>query len=425
MKRTILFTIIIVLYLSTGINAQPDENIIWSKFQYPIYELFTGPDTNFIYGNQWTRNRFVKIDANTGDIIDSVYLGSIFGFSKDYKYIYVRGNYIGTIKKLDISTYEIVDSIDNYQDIYGRIKDVKLTNDGRLIVSLIDDNYAFAILNEEDFEITFKQLKAELGEYFNYPTQIATSPKNDYFILDQYYKKFNQQTNQWEPWDEVHVWDLKKLKPIGKILFKGAIDIFDIFTFSPDGEYVFIRDSVLNIYETSNFNLIKRIDAITGIDFTFDGKYFVINYIKHKPYETYIGFYDYKSFEQICDQKSDTERSPLFVKLSIDNKYIFTSDVANAKFTKYKTCLQNTNIIEDKENNYEILVNSNKIIISGIAFQNPDEINYTIIDIKGNIIQQGKANYEGQLIRIDISNLINGVYFIRFADYVHKFSVVR
>jgi len=424
--RTTLSILITLLLFSSAAQTQQDENIIWSKFQYPIQELFTGPDTNFIYANQWDLWRFVKIDANTGDIIDSVYnKGMICGLSKNGDFIFTRLGHLESIKKLDIMNYQEVDSIDNLQDckdgnpIFGkemaRVMGMKLTSDERLIVHLMDGKYAFIILDANNLEIKSKKLCSEISDSLLSIMDIAISNRNDYFICHQFYYWLDSTNMQFKSNVEVHVWDLKTIKPIGKILYYGPMSKFYIFTFSPDGEYVFIRDSVLHIYETGNFNLIKTMDATRCIDFTEDGKTFLINL---DPVMQYWNLFD---FNQICIQPT---HSTLTMKLSLDNKHLYKYNVAIHNLIKAESCLL-TDINEDpivSTGKIKIHQELNSLIIEGLETETIIlPLSYTIIDIKGNIIQQGAADYDGAHIRIDISNLINGVHFVKIGEKVLKF----
>ena len=430
MKYILLFTILSVLFISTVANAQADENIVWSKFQYPIQELFTGPDTNFIYANQWDLWRFVKIDVNTGDIIDSVYnKGMICGLSDNGNFIYTRLGHLESIKKLDIKSYQEVDSIDNLQDcndgnpLFGREKarvmGMKLSNDERLIVHLMDGKYAFIILDANNLEIQSKKLCSDISDSLISMKDIAISNRNDYFICHQLYYWLDSINMQFKSNVEVHVWDLQTLKPIGKTLYFGPMSKFYIFTFSPDGKYVFIRDSVLHIYETNNFELINTMNATRCIDFTEDGNSFLINL---DPIMQYWNIFD---FSIICTQPT---HSTLSMKLSLYDKYLYKYNAATHHLIKAESCLL-TDINENpivSTGKTKIHQELNSLIIEGLETETiVFPFLYTISDIKGNIIQQGEADYVGTLIRIDISNLINGVYFISFADYTHKFSVVR
>ena len=168
MKTNMIFFLIFLttIFLQQAKAGGTDTNVVWSSFMLPVNDIFNSPDGRFVYVNQYEDSRFSKIDAMTGVVIDSVIgKGLISGFSADWKYIYTHYGTFASIKKLDINTYQAVDSIDNLQDITEpnktfhtsvNVTDLKLSQDGRIFVAISYGKYMLAILNANNLEIIGK-----------------------------------------------------------------------------------------------------------------------------------------------------------------------------------------------------------------------------------------------------------------------------
>jgi hypothetical protein len=430
MKKFFVLIVIITAMWQIA-QAQPvpqDTNVAWSVFTMPIHEIFNSPDGKFIYCNQNDIPRFIKIDAMTGQIIDSVGgKGLISGFSPDWKFIYTHYSTFESIKKLDINTYKAVDSIDNMQDIKdtnfildkqfqhsGGLGDMKLTQDGRIIVSITYGKYILAILDANNLEIINKKLTSEVNDSLILASTLSVSPMNDYFVLQQDYQAYDKIKHQWFPWYKIYVWDLKTLKPI-KEIFNQCCLFYD-FKFSPDGKYFGLNyQGLLSIFNTENFSLYKQMNISHAIDFSNDSKNIAISIGSE------IHFYNLIDFSEICTQ---TAYSTITLKFSSDNKFIYDFSAATGNLAKSKACVE-TDVKElNPIKDVVLTVNpiTNELLIKNLIYGIYD---YKITDVKGRVLIAENIEILNEQGKINIKVLPNGIYFLSLNKVSYKFMVSR
>ncbi len=433
MKKYFAFLVIGFLTLFfTSMNAVQDSNVVWSTNIWPVNEIFNHPDSNFIFINQNQLKRFAKIDARTGIIVDSIYnKGMVMGISKDNKYLYTRGNTLESIKKLDINTFQAIDSIDMIGDVSEfnplfplsplvTIQDFKITNDNRILVTLLFGKYLFVVLDANNLEIINKKLTHSVSDNIFGAGSIAISPKNDLCVIQQLYQSLEQVPDP-PTWQKTIVWDMLKIQPTNKILAEvgAAGNNFQIFTFSPDGKYFFFRFDKLRIYDTKDFSIFKEIDATRCIDFTSNKDFFVINL------DPVLEYFNFSNFGLRCTQPIQSTGT---FKMSIDDKYvyIFIYDGSTYNLIKSKSCINYTTVVDNTVSTPKITLNlpENELLITDRSLMDI-LYSYSITNINGKIVQSGKLEMiEGQG-RIYLKDFQSGAYFLIINNISYKFIITR
>ncbi|MGA2296359.1 MAG: T9SS type A sorting domain-containing protein [FCB group bacterium] len=431
-KLILSFVMLFAICQVTEAQPKPQDDSAWSvNIGYGIYKIFPTPDGKYLYCNEDDLGRFVKIDALTGQVVDSIEgKGLIAAISQDWKYIYICYNLLKHIKKMDINSYQFIDSVDDMQDINGtyNLNDVKLTPDGQLIIGFYYGKYLLVFLDANNLEIKNKLLTTDYtrGLELIGVVNIDVSPKGDYFVADYGFSGADTVNHQPIPfdWDEDWVWDLKSLNPVKRI-FSDSILIdgyrwpLSEFKFSPDGNYFgMVRSDHSRIFNTNGFSLLKEMGISRTLDFDNTNKYLIASEGAN------LHFFALKDFTDICSQVA---YSTLTFDLSTDNRFIYDFSGATGNLTKSKSCIDNVSVKEIiPEKNPIIIFNptSNILILKELNFE--DNIyEYKIINIRGEVVAKDNITIINHQCNLDVKNLLSGVYFLLINNFSFKFSIER
>lgn len=124
----------------------------------------------------------------------------------------------------------------------------------------------------------------------------------------------------------------------------------------------------------------------------------------------------------ICTQPTHSTTS---IKLSANDKFIYTYNGSDKYLEKARSCIDYTGItLQEISTNIQITQKDNNLLISNLVLS--DKIyQYQITDILGNTTQNGSFEINNGNGNLNIEKLLSGTYFLTINNESYKFMVVR
>ncbi|MCX6146876.1 MAG: T9SS type A sorting domain-containing protein [Candidatus Kapabacteria bacterium] len=292
MKKFFVFVAFVICNFS--LFAQVDEptpnqkedlpDTVWTKNIWPeeVVGVMFSQDGSQVYvstmyigsinGVETIYNRVWIINSLTGDSIRTISgVGGFKVMSSDNKFIYTS-----KYKKLDATTFQILDSLKNLKYIGYQYHDLTLTADNKFILSVgapgnsfNNPNYSLMKINTETMEV---------DEYIDYPgamNHVAASSDGKYFVTDWENGIFMSKDKT----KKLLLWDENTFKVV-KEIETDTLNISSI-KFSSDNSYLCSAfGGQVRIFDTKDFKKIKIIPKLSGalkqICISEDVKYIIL-----------------------------------------------------------------------------------------------------------------------------------------------------
>jgi len=424
MKKLLFIIALLAVLMPAGIKAQSYfEDTVWTKKTGQIdgfYMVKFSKTDSIIVGHGYEMDLF--FDAFTGEeIIRIPGSNEVFFINNDENFI--RTNAPRTKYEIfDTKTFQVIDSLEN--DGIQSTGSIDISKDEKYLITNIPNGIRIFDLE------TKKILKTKF-----FPEE----PNLIYSTVDYVFFTCNSRTfighriRTYE--DPEHPGDEKYYKiyaSYNKYDFE-TMDSIDNFgnsrgmVLSPNCKYYAVAtastDYGVEIYDFNTKQLLRRLPvngpSLTGIEFSPDDKYIVTS---NGPGQNSLIVWNVETGNEMYKY---TESSFTHIDLSNNGKYIIISigrylDLINTKFT--------TTIPNNEDGNYPLLYPNpaTDYIDIAVAGNRTFKDAVRVYDVLANVVLSSPAcsagtPSEGGHIRLDVSDLVAGVYFVRVGGKMYKF----
>jgi|GEM_PF-1473460 len=437
MKKLLFVIALLAVLMPAGIKAQSYfEDTVWTKKTDQIdgfYMVKFSKTDSIIVGHGYEMAIFY--DAFTGDEMYRLpFNAEVHFIENDNKFIQLAPSR-DRLVIYDTKTYLPLDTLE-YDGI--KIGSVTISKDGKYIFGAIEGGVRLWDLQTGlilKTHIIYKEQNETLEEIYR-PAILNDNSRAIISVYKEYYVN--------------NVKNVRRYYPVFNLLTLDSIDTWEFynkgatwFELSETNKYFAIKtgdpNNGVEIFDFATKQLLRRLPvngpSLTGIEFSPDDKYIVTSVgnehrsLKIWEIETGKGIYE---FNDGGYNNIDISHNGKYIISSIGKHLLLypfkTSSFINKNIEEIKYLYPNptTDYIEIDAKSFVILKERQRLkTAEGSGEANPF-LSVKVYDVLGSVVLSSPAcsagtPSEGGHIRLDVSDLAAGVYFVRVGGKMYKF----